>query len=118
MKPSPMIGVGFVCAAVALAPRGFATPQDDNFLAMLDNAGIPAYDGIPSVIAAGHQVCADLGRGESAAEIADNLADAAYADAPVNPLDQYQRSMVLFVQVSTQAFCPGHVGRAAWRGGS
>lgn len=108
MKPSPMIGVAFVSAAVALAPRGFATPQDDNFLAMLDSAGIPAYDGIPSVIAAGHQVCADLGSGQSPAEIADNLADAAYADAPVNPLDQYQRSMVLFVQVSTRAFCPGH----------
>jgi hypothetical protein len=112
MKASPIIGAAFICAAVALAPRGFATPEDDNFLALLDSAGIPAYDGIPSVIAAGHQVCADLGSGESPAEIADKLAEAAYADAPVNPLDQYQRSMVLFVQVSTRAFCPGQAGRA------
>lgn len=108
-----MIGAAFVCAAVAWAPPAFATSQDDNFLAMLDSAGIPANDGIPSVIAAGHQVCADLANGESPADIADKLAYAAYDDAPINPLDQYQRSMVLFVRVSTQAFCPGRAGRAA-----
>ncbi len=101
------------CAAIALPPQAGATTQDDNFLAMLATAGIPAYDGLPSVIAAGHEVCDELDKGTPASEIANKLANDAYADAPVNSLDRYQRSMVRFVQVSAQAFCPGHAGSTA-----
>ena len=58
------------CAAIALPPQAGATTQDDDFLAMLATAGIPAYDGLPSVIAAGHAVCDELDKGTPASEIA------------------------------------------------
>jgi uncharacterized membrane protein YgcG len=112
-------GVTTACAtaaAIALAPTANADGSDDNFLAMLSAAGIPAADGIPGVIHTGHQVCDALGGGESPSAIADQLAQWAYAENPSRaPLDRYQRSMVVFVRVSSQAYCPGHA--AAYHGG-
>ena len=52
-------------AAIALAPTADADGSDGNFLAMLSAAGIPAHDGIPSVISYGHKVCDALNGGES-----------------------------------------------------
>jgi uncharacterized membrane protein YgcG len=114
-------GVTTACAtaaAIALAPTANADGSDDNFLAMLSAAGIPAADGIPGVISYGHKVCDALGGGESPSAIADQLAHWAYAENPSRaPLDRYQRTMVVFVRVSSQAFCPGHADGAAYHGG-
>jgi uncharacterized membrane protein YgcG len=114
---SQLIDTAIVSAAIALAPQASASGQDDNFLALLAQAGIPAHDGIPGVISTGHKVCDALGSGESASAIADTLANYAYAESPSSPLDQYQRSMVRFVRVSAQAFCPGNASSAAAHGG-
>ena len=113
-------GVTTACAtaaAVTLAPTANADGSDDNFLAMLSAAGIPASDGIPGVISYGHRVCDALNGGESPSSIANTLAQHAYAEDPSHPLDQYQRTMVAFVRVSSQAYCPGHAGGAAYHGG-
>jgi Protein of unknown function (DUF732) len=102
-------------AAIALAPAAHAYGSDDNFLAMLSAAGIPVHDGIPGVISYGHKVCDALGGGRSPSDIANALAQYSYAENPSHPLDQYQRTMVVFVGVSSQAYCPGHA--AAYHGG-
>ncbi len=110
---SLLFDTAIVGAAIALAPQASASSQDDNFLALLAQAGIPAHDGIPGVISTGHRVCDALSSGESPSAITDELANYAYAESPSNPLDQYQRSMARFVGVSAQAFCPGHASNAA-----
>jgi uncharacterized membrane protein YgcG len=115
-----LLGVTTACAtaaAIALAPTAHADGSDGNFLAMLSAAGIPANDGIPGVISYGHKVCDALDGGESPSSIANQLAQHAYAEDPSHPLDQYQRTMVAFVRVSSQAYCPGHAVGAAYRGG-
>jgi uncharacterized membrane protein YgcG len=114
---SLLIGTAIVGAAIALASHASASGQDDNFLALLAQAGIPAHDGIPGVISTGHRVCDALDSGESASAIADELANYAYAESPSNPLDQHRRTMARFVRVSAQAFCPGHASSAAAHGG-
>src|ERR1700744_5165744 len=105
-----LLGVTTACAsaaAIALAPTTHADGSDSNFLAMLSAAGIPANDGIPGVISYGHKVRDALNGGESPSSIASPLAQHAYGEDPSHPLDQYQRTMVAFVRVSSQAYCPG-----------
>src|ERR1700758_1068978 len=62
-----------IAGALALAPVAFADGSDDQFLSALAAAGIPAHDGIPAVIAHGHDVCDVLGAGMSPGEAADEL---------------------------------------------
>src|ERR1700727_2784365 len=118
--PRELLGLTTACAfaaGIAVAPIAHAGGADGNFLAMLSAAGIPANDGIPGVISYGHKVCDALSGGESPSSIADTLAQHAYAEDPSHPLDQYQRTMVAFVRGSSRAYCPGHAGGAAYRGG-
>jgi hypothetical protein len=107
------IAESIVGAAIALAPQASADGQDDNFLAMLAQAGVPAHDNIPSVIDYGHQVCQALDGGESASAVVDAMANYGYGEDPSHDLGQYHRSMVRFVRVSVTAFCPGNQGRLA-----
>lgn len=81
----PLVGIpaSIVGAAIALAPQASAQGQDDNFLTLLARAGIPAHDGIPSVINYGHKVCQALDGGESASAVADTLANFSYAQDPL-----------------------------------
>jgi hypothetical protein len=105
-------------AALALAPVALADGSDDQFLSALAAAGIPAHDGIPGVIAHGHNVCDVLGAGMSPGEAADELAHHGYAEDPSHPFDQYLRTMQAFVRVSTQTFCPGRAGGVAYHHGA
>jgi uncharacterized membrane protein YgcG len=104
-------------AGLALAPVALADGSDDQFLSALAAAGIPAHDGIPAVIAHGHDVCDALGAGMSPGAAADELAHHALAEDPSHPFDQYLRTMQAFVRVSTQTFCPGRAGGAAYHHG-
>jgi hypothetical protein len=110
----PLAGIAgpIVGAAIALAPQASAG-QDDDFLALLAQAGVPAQDNIPSVIDYGHQVCAALEGGEPASEVVDTMANYSYNEDPSHDLGQYQRTMVRFVRVAVTAFCPGAGGNLA-----
>ena len=107
------IAESMVGAAIALAPQASADGQDDNFLALLAQAGVPAHDNIPSVIDYGHQVCQALDGGESASAVVDTLANHGYGEDPSHELGQYHRTMVRFVRASVTAFCPGNQGKLA-----
>ena len=112
------IAESIVGAALALAPQASADGQDDNFLALLAQAGVPAHDNIPSVIDYAHQVCQALDGGESASAVVDTMANYGYGEDPSHDLGQYHRSMVRFVRVSVTAFCPGNQGKLASVAGS
>jgi hypothetical protein len=112
------IAESIVGAAIALAPQASADGQDDNFLALLAQAGVPAHDNIPSVIDYGHQVCQALDGGESASAVVDTMANHGYGEDPSHDLGQYHRTMVRFVRVSVTAFCPGNQGKLASVAGS
>ena len=62
-------------------------------------------------------MCDALNGGESPSSIADTLAQYAYAEDPSHPLDQHRRTMAAFVRVSSQVYCPGRAGGAAYHGG-
>jgi hypothetical protein len=110
----PLAGIAgpILGAAIALAPPANAS-QDDDFLALLAQAGVPAHDNIPSVIDYGHKVCAALEGGEPASEVVDTMANYSYNEDPSHDLGQYQRTMVRFVRVAVTAFCPGAGGNLA-----
>jgi hypothetical protein len=110
----PLAGIAgpIVGAAIALAPQANAG-SDDDFLAMLAQAGVPAADNIPSVIDYGHQVCAALQGGEPASQVVDTMANYSFAEDPSHDLGQYRRTMVRFVRVAVTAFCPGAGGNLA-----
>ncbi|HZC93905.1 MAG TPA: DUF732 domain-containing protein [Mycobacterium sp.] len=112
------IAESVVGAALALAPQASADGQDDNFLALLAQAGVPAHDNIPSVIDYAHQVCQALDGGESASAVVDTMANYSYAEDPSHDLGQYHRTMVRFVRVAVTAFCPGNRGKLASAAGS
>jgi Protein of unknown function (DUF732) len=112
------IAESIVGAAIALAPQAGADGQDDNFLALLAQAGVPAHDNIPSVIDYGHRVCQALDGGESASAVVDALANHGYGEDPSHDLGQYHRTMVRFVRASVTAFCPGDQGKLASIAGS
>ena len=110
-----LVGACITVSALSLAPTASADGQDEAFLSNLAAAGIPAHDGIPAVIAHGHDVCRALGGGMSAGAAANELAQHAYGEDPSIPFDRYLRSMTVFVRVSVQTFCPGT--GAAYHGG-
>lgn len=103
-------------AAVSLPATGAAAGQDDQFLAALAQAGIPAHDGLPSVIEHGHAVCQALDAGMSAGDVVDRLANYAYGLDPSNDLGRYQRSFARFVQVAVSVYCPGRSESVGWEG--
>jgi uncharacterized membrane protein YgcG len=115
---SLLTGTVIVGAAIALAPQSSAEGQDDNFLALLAQAGVPANDNIPSVIDYGHRVCQALDGGMSASAVVDSLANYSYGEDPSHDLGRYHRTMVRFVRVSVTAFCPGNQGKLASVAGS
>src|ERR1700743_3207550 len=112
------IAESIVRAALALAPQASADGQEDNFLALLAQAGVPAHDNIPSVIDYGHQVCQALDGGQSGAAVVDTLANHGYGEDPSHDLGHYHRTMVRFVRASVTAFCPGNQGKVASVAGS
>lgn len=102
--------------AISLSPTVSAASQDDQFLAALARAGIPAHDGIPAVIEYGHAVCQALDSGMAPGEVVDRLANYAYGLDPSNDLGRYQRSFVRFVRVAASVYCPGTSGSVGWDG--
>src|ERR1700743_3227052 len=113
-----LAGIAESIVGAALAPQASADGQEDNFLALLAQAGVPAHDNIPSVIDYGHQVCQALDGGQSGAAVVDTLANHGYGEDPSHDLGHYQRTMVRFVRASVTAFCPGNQGKLASVAGS
>jgi Protein of unknown function (DUF732) len=56
--------------------------QDDQFLALLNEEGIPALSGVPSLIATAHDVCRALDGGVPVGTVVKALVNFAYSNDP------------------------------------
>ncbi|WAJ43146.1 DUF732 domain-containing protein [Mycobacterium sp. Aquia_216] len=109
--------VGIPVAAIALLSgiailRGGAAaadPNDDKFLALLDDEGIPAMEGVPSLVDTAHKVCQALDTGTPANRVVDALVDYAVSNDPTQRQiapGRLARTEGRFVVAAVGAYCP------------
>jgi hypothetical protein len=83
--------------------------QDDQFLALLDQEGIPALDGVPSLIDTAHKVCRILDAGMPADDLVDAMVNTAYGIDPKErryPPGRLARTEARFITAAVEAYCP------------
>jgi Protein of unknown function (DUF732) len=100
-------------AAILYAGAAAADPnQDDQFVALLDKEGIPALEGVPSLIDTAHKVCHALDAGTPVNAVVDALVNYAYS---VDQTDRGRlaRTETRFVRAAVGAYCPYDQGKIA-----
>lgn len=117
------VSVGSLLTAI-LALTGVATlrgaaasadpNQDDGFLALLNQSGVGALSGVPSLIATAHEICRRLDAGVSADALMDSLLANANNVTPGADPARLARTEARFLAVSVEAYCPNHQGRLAF----
>jgi len=83
--------------------------QDDQFLALLDQEGIPALDNVSSLVDTAHKVCRALNAGIPADRVVDAMVDYAYSVDPAERRyapGRLARTEARFIIASVGAFCP------------
>ncbi|CAM4296275.1 hypothetical protein MB901379_03184 [Mycobacterium basiliense] len=99
-------------AAILRGSSAAADPnQDDQFLAALDQHGIPALENAPSLIATAHEVCRKLDGGVPADRVVESMTNfAVNSDSNLNrfPRDRLTRTFTRFVAAAVQAYCPAN----------
>jgi Protein of unknown function (DUF732) len=90
--------------------------QDDQFLALLDQEGIPALRGVPSLIATAHDVCRTLDAGMPAAGLVDAMVNNAFGIDPSEreyAPGRLARTEARFITAAVGAYCPYDRGKIA-----
>jgi Protein of unknown function (DUF732) len=106
-------------AAILRAGAASADPnQDDQFLALLSQQGIPAVSGIPDLINTAHEVCGELNSGVPPGTVVDEWEDFANTVTPGADPGRLHRTAVRFVRASEGAYCPNHQVGISNRNGS
>jgi hypothetical protein len=82
--------------------------QDDQFLALLSQQGIPAVSGIPDLIKTAHEVCGQLNSGVPTGTVVAEWEDFASTVTPGADSGRLHRTAIRFVRASTGAYCPNH----------
>jgi Protein of unknown function (DUF732) len=82
--------------------------QDDQFLALLSQQGIPAVSGIPDLIKTAHEVCGELNSGVPTGSVVEQWEDFANTVTPGADPGRLHRTAIRFVRASTGAYCPNH----------
>ncbi|OBA77190.1 hypothetical protein A5641_18250 [Mycobacterium sp. 1554424.7] len=104
-------------AAIMRGGAAIADPsQDDRFLALLDQQGIPALRGVPSLIETGHDVCRTLDAGMPAAGLVDAMVNNAFGiDPSERNFDpgRLARTEARFIIAAVGAYCPYNRGKIA-----
>jgi hypothetical protein len=101
-------------AAILRGGAAAADPnQDDQFLALLNNEGIPALSGVPDLIATAHDACRALDAGDSASTVVDALTNFASRNDPSQDIGRYHRTEVRFLRAAVGAYCPYDQGKIA-----
>jgi uncharacterized membrane protein YgcG len=83
--------------------------QDDKFLALLEQEGIPALSGVPSLIYTAHKVCRQLDAGMPADGLVDAMVNDAYGIDPperLYPPGRLARTEARFITAAVGAYCP------------
>src|SRR5271166_6294278 len=101
---------GIVVLTGATILRGGAAAadsnQDDQFLALLNQEGIPALSGVPNLIATAHQVCRALDTGTPANAVVNSLVTFAQSDNPGADRGRLERTEAQFATAAVEAYCP------------
>lgn len=109
--------VVLIGAAILLASAAAADPnQDDRFLALLDEQGIPAIKNTPTLIAVAHRVCRELDGGMRVDAVTDELTEKAYNAYPPErlfPPDRVARTQTRFIIAAVLAYCPNDQSKIA-----
>jgi uncharacterized membrane protein YgcG len=101
-------------AAILHGGAAAADPnQDDQFLALLNQEGIPALSGMPDLIATAHDACRALDEGYSASTVVDTLTNFASRNDPSQDIGRYHRTEVRFLRAAVGAYCPYDQGKIA-----
>ena len=107
-----LTGAAFLRGGAAVADSN----QDDQFLALLDQEGIPALRGVPSLIETAHDVCRTLDAGMSAAGLVDAMVNNAVGIDPgerdYTP-GRLARTEARFITAAVGAYCPYDRGKIA-----
>lgn len=85
--------------------------QDDQFLALLNQKGVSALSGVPSLIATAHEICGNLDAGVSANALVDALVDNANNVTPGAERGRLVRTEGRFLAAAVEAYCPNNLGR-------
>lgn len=103
-------------AAILRGGAAAADPQDDRFLALLDQEGIPALQGVPNLIDTAHDVCRTLDAGMPAAGLVDAMVNNAFGIDPAEreyAPGRLARTEARFITAAVGAYCPHNQGKIA-----
>jgi hypothetical protein len=96
-------------AAILRGGAASADPnQDDQFLALLSQQGIPAVSGIPDLVKTAHEVCGELNSGVPTGAVVHQWEDFANTVTPGADPGRLHRTAIRFVRASAGAYCPNH----------
>lgn len=110
-----------VLTGAAILRGGAATAdpnQDDQFLALLSQEGVPAISGVPDLIRTAHKVCDELDGGVPADTVVNQLVNNANIITPGADPGRLRRTETRFVIASAEAYCPNHRVSFTTRNGS
>jgi hypothetical protein len=82
--------------------------QDDQFLALLSQQGIPPLSGVPDLIKTAHEVCGELNSGVPTDTVVSEFEQFANSVTPGRDPGRVHRSAIRFVSASAGAYCPNH----------
>ncbi|ETW23124.1 DUF732 domain-containing protein [Mycobacterium gastri] len=104
-------------AAILRGSPAAADPnQDDQFLALLDQRGIPALANPPSLIVTARQICGRLDSGMPVDGVVESMTTFAVNNDPSlrrYPRDRLTRTFSRFVSTAVQVYCPFHQDQIA-----
>lgn len=106
-----LVAATMVLTGVAILRGGAAVAdpnQDDQFMALLRQQGVPAISGVPDLIRTAHQVCGELDGGVPADTVVNELVQNANIITPGADPGRLRRTETRFVIASTGAYCPNH----------
>jgi hypothetical protein len=109
-----LIGASVVLtAAIICAGAAGADPQQDQFVAQLQQEQIPALDNVPGLVARAHEICGELDGGTPVDAVVNEEMNRLYESNPAIHLipDRVNRTAVRFITASVDVYCPGDRGK-------
>jgi hypothetical protein len=107
----PLVAAVLALTGAAILRGGAASAdpnEDDRFLALLSQQGVPAVSGISDLVKTAHDVCGELNSGVPTDTVVDEFADFANTVTPGADPGRVHRSAIRFVRASEGAYCPNH----------
>ena len=104
---SVMLTAAIICAGAASADQS----QQDQFVELLAQDQIPAFDNLPALVARAHQICGELNSGTSIATVVNEEMSGIFEENPAYYQEsaRVKRTAIRFIAVSAEVYCPSHL---------